>query len=544
MPTQGTSKIFFGRDNELEILKNIHVSAKSGNATGIFLSGRNGIGKTELLRQAFNHLFANQDNAIPFFYTIKTAFTSVENFSKDYFCTFIVQSLAFLKKDFSTIDACIYSLEDVAQLAEESGVKWIVDIMNNFLQMKKDDDPLSLFRFAISAPYRSYHNTGTPVIVIIDDFHKMRKFCEINIPDNNMNCWMLFESSVKSPYTPHIFSGCQAELNKMFFEDTSFGEYLDLLNLTGLDQDDSSRLFTTFCEIFKLNVKDELIDNISLFNGNPFYMKNFIHAARQASRTLSEENFWLIYLSEITKGKTFMYWTSILKTYIPHLDLRKPSLMLLYNLYRDRSGNILSNLADKLSITQQDLESIIGLLHISGTFEPGFSELEPADDNILVDFIRGLYLREIENQPWEKIKDVIIGEKPHFIRHDRLPSFDLNIPANTKAEFVAVRTIEYVADNFNIPREIIGQLQIALSELFANVIGTAGNGFDNYHMSFKLIENNFSAEILIPQKDFALSDSDKNRIRAYLDDLKVEGSNNATKIIFLKEIMKDLTPAS
>jgi len=544
MNSQGTSKIFFGRDNELEILKNIHVSAKSGNATGIFLSGRNGIGKTELLRQAFNHLFTNQNDAIPFFYTIKTAFTSIENFSKDYFCTFVVQSLAFLKRDFSTINACIYSLEDVAQLAAESGVKWVVDLVNNFLQMKKYADPLSLFLFAISAPYRSYHNTGTPVIVIIDDFHKMRKFCEINTLENNMNFWILFESSVKSPYTPHIFSGCQAELNKMFFEDTSFGEYLDLLNLTGLDQDDSLRLFTTLCEIFKLDVKDELTDHINLFNGNPFYMKNFIHAARQASRTLSEDNFWLIYLSEITKGKTFMYWTSILKTYITHLDLRKPSLMLLYNLYQDRSGNILSNLSEKLSITQQQLENIIGLLHASGTFEPGFSELKPADDNILIDFIKGLYLREIENQPWEKIKDIIIGEKPRVIEHDRSPSFDISFPATTKAELVAVRTLESVADNFDIPREMIGQLQIALSELFANVMGTAGNGFDNYHMSFKMIENNFSAEILIPQKDFALSDSDRGRIMAYLDDLKVEASSNGTKIIFLKGVMKDLTPAS
>ena len=543
MPTQFTLKTFFGRDNELEMLKNIHASAKSGNATGIFLSGRNGVGKTELLRQTFYHLFTNQNNAIPFFYTIKTAFTSIENFSKDYFCTFIVQSLAFLKKDFSTIDACIYSLEDVSQLAKESGVKWVVDIMDSFLQMKKDADPLNLFLFAISAPYRSYLTTGTPVIVIIDDFHKMRKFCEINISDNNMNFWMLFESSVKSPYTPHIFSGCQAELNKMLFEDTSFGEYLDLLNLTGLNQDDSVRLFTTFCEIFKLNMTDGLLDNISLFNGNPFYMKNYIHAARQASSTLSEENFWLIYLSEITKGKTFMYWTSILKTYIPHFDLRKPSLKLLYHLYQDRSDNALSNLAGKLSISQQEIEGIVGLLNASGTFEPGFSELEPADDNILIDFIRGLYLREIENKPWEKIKDIIIGEKIRFIKPDRSPSFDFTIPADIKAELVAVKTIESVADNFNIPREIIGQLQIALSDLFANVIGTAGTGFDNYHLSFKLKENIFSAEISIPQKGFALSDSDNSRIRAYLDDLKVEGLINGTKIIFLKEISKDFVSA-
>jgi hypothetical protein len=544
MPTKFTVKTIFGRDHELEILKNIHTAAMSGSATGIFLSGRNGIGKTELLRQTFHQLFTDQNNAIPFFYTIKTAFTSIETFSKDYFCTFIVQSLAFLKKDISTIDACIYSLEDVTQLTKESGVQWVIDIMNDFLQVKKTVDPLNLFLSAISAPYRSYLITGTPVIVIIDDFHKMRKFCEINVADNNTNFWMLFENSVKSPYTPHIFSGYQAELNKMFFEDTAFGEYLELFSMTGLKRDDSVRLFTTSSEALGLNVSIELPECIDLFNGNPFYIKNYIHAARQASRTLSEDNFWLIYLSEITKGKTFMYWTSILKTYIPHFDLRKPSLTFLYQLYKERSGTALSNLHDNLSIGQEDLENIISLLQVSGTVETGFTELEPADDNILIDVIKGLYLREIEKEPWNKIKDAIIGEKHHLITIDKIPSFDITIPATTKAEFVAVKTIEHVAENFNIPSEIIGRLQIALTDLFANAVKTTETGFEYFHLSFRLNENVFSVEISIPQKDFVLSDSDDRRIRAYLDDLKVESIMTGTKITFLKEINKDSVSAS
>ncbi|MBI5098738.1 MAG: ATP-binding protein [Nitrospirae bacterium] len=544
MPSQFTVKYFFDRENELEILKNIHLEAKSGNATGIFLSGRNGIGKTELLRQIYYHLFTNQNDAIPFFYTIKTSFTSIENFSKDYFCTFVIQSLAFLKKDISMIDACIYSLEDVAHLTRESGIQWVTDIMNNFLQVKKDVDPLNLFLFAISAPYRSYLLTGTPVIAIIDDFHKMRKFCEINSADNNTNFWMLFENSVKSPYTPHIFSGYQAELNKMFFDDTSFGEYLELFNLTGLKREDSVRLFTTSCETFGLNSRVELSDCIDLFNGNPFYIKNYIHAARQASRILSEDNFWLIYLSEITKGKTFMYWTSILKTYIPHFDLRKPSLIFLYQLYRNNSGTVLSNLPDKLAVRPEELEHIVSLLHTSGTVETGFSELEPVDDNILIDVIKGLYLREIEKEPWNKIKDAIIGEKRQITKLDRTPSFNITIPATTKAELVAVRTIEHVAGNFNIAPEIIGRLQVALTDLFANAVKTVETSSENYHLSFKLKENIFSAEISIPQEDFVLSDSDDRRIRAYIDDIKIEKIMSGTKITLFKDISKDLVSAS
>ncbi len=544
MYSQLTIKNFFGRDNELEILRNIHSEALSGNATGIFLSGRNGIGKTEILRQTFYHLFTSQNEVIPFFYTIKTAFTSIENISKDYFCTFIVQSLAFLKKDISMMNACIYSLEDIVLLAKESGVQWIIDAMNSFLEVKKNSDPLNLFLFAISAPSRSYLTTGIPVVAMIDDFHKMRKFCEINTTNNNSNFWMLFESSVKSPYTPHIFSGYQAELNKMFFEDSLFGEYLELFNLTGLAREDSLKLFTTSCQAFGLNIKVNLFDYIELFHGNPFYIKNYIHSARQASKVLSEDNFWLIYLSEVTKGKTFMYWTSILKTYVPHFDLRKPSLIFLYQLYQDRSNAVLLTPSESLSIRQEEIENIINLLQASGTVETGFSELKPADDNVLIDVIKGLYFREIEKAPWNSIKDAIIGEKYQCSGLHKTPSFNITIPATTKAELVAVKTIEHIAENFNIPPDVIGPLQIALTDLFANAIKTVETGLEDYHLLFKLKDNVFLTEITIPQKNFVLSGNDDIRLRTYLDNLTVENIMSGTKITLIKEISRDVVSAS
>jgi hypothetical protein len=80
--------------------------------------------------------------------------------------------------------------------------------------------------------------------------------------------------------------------------------------------------------------------------------------------------------------------------------------------------------------------------------------------------------------------------------------------------------------------------------LFANAVKTPETGSENYHLSFKLKENVFSAEISIPQEDFVLSDSDDRRIRAYLDDIKIEKIMSGTKIILIKDINKDLVSAS
>jgi len=544
MPSHFITHNFIGRDRELEVLGNIPAEAKSGNASGMFLSGKNGVGKTELLRQAFYHYFNNQKEAIPFFYTMKTALTSIEHFAKDYFCSFIVQSLAFLKKDISMIDACIYSFEDIVKLARESGVQWVADVADNFEQARKGIDPLNLFLLTISAPYRSYLITGIPVIVMIDDFHKMRKFCEINAVGNNRDFWMLFETPVKSRHTPHIFTGNQAELNRMFFEDTLLGEYLELYNIYGLGPDDTAKYFTVLCETYGLDVRVELFDVIDLFGGSPYYIKNFVQAARQSSKVLSEDSFWLVYLSEITKGKTFKYWTSLLKTCVPRFDLRKPSLRFLYHLCTNTPTVALSDLQNEISVGQEDMERIVGLLHTSGVVETGFSEFEVSDDRILVDIIKGLYLREILMEPWSRVKEMIVSEKGRQARPDRTPSFALTIPATARAEFVAVKTVEYVSQNFDIPSGITGQLQIALADLFANVIGEAGRGVGNYYLRFKLRENVFFAEIKIPSINIVLTDTDRGRIGAYVDSLTVEGSAEGTTITLIRDISKDFVSAS
>lgn len=93
-----SGKDFTGRSHELESLYGISSEIKDGTATGIFLSGQHGIGKTELLRQLFNLLFEKQTEIVPFFYTVSPAFISVYDFSTDYLNRFIRQWIAFQKK--------------------------------------------------------------------------------------------------------------------------------------------------------------------------------------------------------------------------------------------------------------------------------------------------------------------------------------------------------------------------------------------------------------------------------------------------------------
>ncbi len=134
-----TAKNFFGRNNELDVLKGVASEALAGDATDVFLSGKWGTGKTELLKHLFNHLFWKHNYVIPFFYTINSSSISIEEFSRDYLNEFLLQSLAYLKKDYSILDSGIFSMEDLMQLAKDSDAGWAVNVIKDFERIHGSD---------------------------------------------------------------------------------------------------------------------------------------------------------------------------------------------------------------------------------------------------------------------------------------------------------------------------------------------------------------------------------------------------------------------
>ncbi len=538
---------FIGRKNELEVLKSIISEAVLGDASSVFLSGNRGSGKTCLLKRLFQELFAHHNGPVPFFYTIKTAFTSIENFSKDYIGAFILQYLAFMRKEFSLVTSALYSLEDLREIAGKSEAQWIIDMIDSYTKVREGNDAIKLLSFVLSAPYQSYMSTRKPVAVIIDDFHKIRKFSELNAVESGRDFWMLIESLIQSGHVPHMISGNQADLNRMFFEESAFGEHMDVIHLPGLNRDDSDRLFTVLCDKYSLIFEGELSDFFNLFNGNPLYIKSFIQAARQAGRSLNRDDAWEIYFREVTNGKFQNYWTSLLESYIPQFELRRPTLNFLWFLLTNDNDIALSNLTEDLSKRQDDLDRIIRHLNASGAVETGFSTLEIADDRILADVITGLYLKEIKREPIDRIRQEIIGSKIQDSTEEKHQSFDVIIPPDPGAELVAVKSLEQVARHHNISPGIIGQLQIALVELFANVLSRDGAATENYHVSFRVTDNTFSMEIETPQTGHDYSSPDHENafsmMRFYVDDIKIERVMNSTRITMTKNISKD-TPAA
>ncbi len=541
-PKDFNAKNFLGREGEFGFLKNITSEARAGDANSIFLSGKRGVGKTEFLKHLYSHFFDHQNDAIPFFYTVKSAINSIEKFSKDYLYNFVLQSLAFLKRDRSIMLTGVHLSEDLKRIAKEANVQWAIDAIDNFSELQEDGDVINLFSFAISAPYQSYASTGMPLVVIIDDFDKIRRVCDLNATGDKENFWMLFENYLQSCHTPHIIAGFHSDLKKMFFEETSIGERLEVINLSGLTRDDSSDLFKSLCNKYTLGIETHITDCLDIFDGNPFYIRSFVQALRQANMAVSENNFWDIYVREVTRGKIYTYWMSLLKTHISQFEMRKPSLNFLRFLLVNDTDIVLADLSEKLAVKQDELDKIINQLNSSGAVEIGFSTLKLAQDAVLIDIIKGLYHKEIRREPYDTVKDLIIADKRQTVKADRTPSFDITIPPDPDTELVAVKSLEGITRHYNIRPDITGQLQIALIELFANIL-TVDGYTDNYYLKFRLHEEKFSISIETEQSDLDIS-SDSSRksldlIKSHIDEINVEETVSGSRITLIKVVNQE-----
>ncbi|MBI5049354.1 MAG: hypothetical protein HZC11_00385 [Nitrospirae bacterium] len=539
-----SEKDFLGRSNQLQFLYRLALDARTDSAVSAFLSGQRGAGKTEILKQLFNLLLWQQDNIAPFYYSVNNAMISASDFSDDYMGRFVCQRLAFDKKDSLLINAVGLSIGDLLHLTEKLDTSWAIDILNSYLQAKTNKNPAHIILSALSAPHRSYLSTGVPVVVMIDNFQRVKGLYKSGREDNK-NLWLLFEEVIKSRHTPHIITGLHVEIQKMLFQETSFGKSLEIINLPPLDKDASLKILSSMCEAHNIPFeKEPWLGIVDLFNGIPLNIRHFVHAVSQEVKTPSKDDLCRVYFHEITKGKFYTYWSSILKNCMPQLSLRKASLEFLYHLYEKGPTAISPNLAGILAISRDELYEIAGFFQTAGIIETDFTAFKLVEDRILTDVIICLYYREILKEPLNKIEDMIIHEKLQRIKPSEKPSFELTMPAAPVSELIAVKILEQIGENYNIPPDVIGQLQAALIDLFTNVISHNAIPGENFHLKFNSENEAFTITVQTPQKEFISFSSEEpykegaglELIKRFTDDIRFEKIKNGTNIVLRRNL--------
>jgi serine/threonine-protein kinase RsbW len=535
-------KDFFGRQDELSSLYQRVLRAHTGSVQSAVLSGPQGIGKTELLKQLFGILFWKQDRVAPFYYAVNPALLSVASFSKTYLVQFLCQRLAFEKKEQALLYRDGISIDGLSVLVEDHDAVWAKDILDQYTQ--SSSDPINMLRVALEAPHQSTLATGIPVAVLIDEFHRLQGLHVGGTPDPRMVS--LFEVPMSFRRTPHLITGNVAEVHE-----TPVSSGLERIPVEPLGAEAaSSRVLSLLraCDV-EVSAPPLLMRRLG---GNPFYLGCVVSRLCMKKNPV-EKDFWNAYVQEIREGALALSWLSVLKSFFPDLTMRRTALSITHKIYN--SGEPLSchRIATSFSLTDNQAEAVAHALYLAGFIQGEFGVFRAVDDLVLRDIIAYLYLKEIHAKPAHDLEreflERILPEREEVIR------FDITLPMAKEAELVAAQCLDQLGKNLHLSQDAIGQLQIAVIEACINAMEHSKGTENKIYVSIAVDGDNMEVSIESAGQEFVeqeigepFGDRDVAKtpgrgwgiklMKRFADEVKFEKTGRGTRIVLVKKNVK------
>lgn len=541
-------KGFFGRKEDLQNLYRISLAAEKDIPQSVFLSGLRGIGKTEFLKQLFNHIFWGQDRIVPFYYSINNAMLSVPDFSRDYLTRYLCQRLAFENKESSLMLLEGLPIEGLTSILEEKKAFWALKILDAYI---KCHEPMDSLRIALNAPHLSTLATGQAVVVMIDEFQRLGN---LHVGGNaDPMLVFLFETPMSFRKTSYFITGNQAEIREMPITSS-----LTRIDLRPLRLEDDTLMFSSLLAAYDIKINSIPHALLNHLGGNPFYIK-CVARAIGFNKKVGEEDCWKAYIKDISSGNIHLYWSSLLKSFFSGLGLRKNVLEIINKIYHGGESFTQERFLKMLPSDREQAEVISKALYLSGIVDGEFGIFRTPGDRVLIDFMDCLYMREVRGKSYKDIERDLF-EKASGTK-GRGVSFEMTIPKVKEAELVAAQCLEQIGKNLHLSEEAIGQLQMALIEACINAVEHSKGEDDKIYLNFDLIGERMEISIESSGREFVSQETDEpfvgrtlkedsdrgwgiKLMSRFADSVGFEKTERGTKVILVKNILKKSTIAN
>jgi anti-sigma regulatory factor (Ser/Thr protein kinase) len=543
---------FVNREEELNSLRRLTGLKDGVPACNVLLEGARGMGKTELLKQLYRTMFWEGNTAVPFYFSMQRATLKAAHFSRDYFTRFIRQYLAYSKKDPSLIVNMGIPMTRLIPMASDLGLQWMVELIEDFQEQSAEGEVYEQLLGAISAPAVTASRSGKPVLVMLDDFHLATQLYEKE-PGDSPGLVSLFEGYMKTSLSPHILTGSPEGALNMIFTDDSLRGKVERISVRPLSEDVAFSFLRSLCGKLGITVHDECIGLMKVLGGNPLYIRNMARAAwRMRRKEVARRDFWECYSHEVSQGETAFYWSSIFGGFLRDVEQRRVAIeLLMYSMDSHCEAKNLGRISRILRTPELQIKAALEGLQMSGVVQMAGS-IRPITDNVLQDFIRSLYMKEVEGKDPERVREVL--EKRYFPGSASASCFEMTIPMTADAELVAARAVEQIGKNISLKPEVITQLQLALIEACLNAMEHSGSYEKKVLLRFTVTPERIEIIIESPGRVFAMEPQDVSieekiqsghrrgwglkLMREIMDEVKVETMEDRTRVVLVKNIQQ------
>jgi len=300
---------FVGRRAELDRLMKL-----ATGSDGIALLAAPSVGTSELLRQVYDRIFLGQEDIIPFYFEMRTSDATAQNTAVRFLREFLLQTVAFRRRDSRIIDAAP-DIDEIADLAVPADTYWIDRLVAAHNSDDTIGDERSFVRNCLSSPLRAAANNARP-FVLIDNFDAIANISGGDALLDDI-CEIFGRAEV-----PFVIAGHR----RFMFGRTPF----ETMPLDSFSFSEAGEFVEGLSRKNGVAIKDQTRDLIATQLGSSAGHITSLFAAAAANNSSLDtfERVEQTYTDEIFGGRIGRYYDAIFNAVLPAADAQKRILRL------------------------------------------------------------------------------------------------------------------------------------------------------------------------------------------------------------------------
>jgi serine/threonine-protein kinase RsbW len=397
-------------------------AVRAHRAANALVFGAPRVGKSELLRAVFDHLFNLGADVVPFYYSFRPDSLDAAKFARDFLAQFLAQFVAFRKSDPRLIAAAIEPLSDISRVAASEDYLWVRGVIDSYFRASEAGDISLLMRCALQAPAVAASQSQLAPFLLIDNFHLLAQVESASLAGLRSEFMRVLSGldgigaavSGDSSITPrYALGGLRRPMMDMMPPDEELFDTLDLISVEPLGDETVERMIRAISERLEIDISDSTVElMIQQLDRDLFYTRSLLDraASRRASlRTFME--FERIYTEEVLGGRTGYYLGALLRDTAPGASARRAALEALHLVIEAGGAVPIDAVVERMSEFAPDSESLLARMHARELVEINYGFINPSGDPVLADYVRARYRREIAGARRPIAGEELLAEK-------------------------------------------------------------------------------------------------------------------------------------
>jgi serine/threonine-protein kinase RsbW len=386
---------FAGREGELRQIVR-HASLLSDPRSLLVLAAPDG-GAPELLRQAYDQLFARRGQPIPLYFAFRRSEANPETVARRFFHELLQQYVAYRSVNPDLCRAPL-TFNDLLEFAPPGDYDLVSSLIEAF--QREQDSPDNLITFCLGLPHRLAAE-GRTIFILADclavsPFRDEAAFAQKLI------------AAIARGGGPFVVAGLRRQMAELVHRcDESDLDANSTLHLERLSDGEATRMVDTLARRYKIETNEATRDLIvQQLNASPVFIDELLKSARAREQNLT--SFLAcqrLYVDDVMGGGIKRYFDSVLDLIAPNAKNRRALLRLFYESAGSETHKVsLWTWKKRGGLTAPEFERIIDALHVWELVNSSGATVEVnTESQAWLDYLRAEYRIEAAREPRAQI---------------------------------------------------------------------------------------------------------------------------------------------